>query len=134
MADLEQETQKLFDRYLKAWNARDFPGVAACFSEPAMFVLPGATVSLPNRAALVEMLGKLFETLENQGFSHTTLGRISPRPSGEGMAIVDVRSVQRHRRGGSILEEIDAHYVMKSENGSWKLTVAVSCANGWRAD
>ena len=134
MADLEQETQKLFDRYLKAWNARDFPGIADCFSEPAMFVLPGATVSLPDRATLVKMLTKLFETLENQGFSHTTLGRISPRPSGEDMAIVDVRSVQRHREDGTLLEEIDAHYVMKREDGGWLLTVAVSCAPGWRAD
>ena len=134
MADLEQETQKLFDRYLKAWNARDFPGVAACFSEPAMFVLPGATVNLPDRAAIVAMLRKLFETLESQGFSHTTLGRISPRPSGEDLAIVDVRSVKRHRHDGSVLEEIDAHYIMKNENGDWLLTVAVSCSPGWRAD
>jgi len=134
MADLDQETLKLFDRYLTAWNARDFPGIADCFSEPAMFVLPGATVCLPDRAALVVMLGKLFDTLESQDFSHTTLGRISPRPSGEDMAIVDVRSVKRHRQDGSLLEEIDAHYIMKHEDGRWFLTVAVSCAPGWRAD
>ena len=134
MADLEQETQKLFDRYLKAWNARNFAGVADCFTEPAMFVLPGMTVSLPNHAELVGMLRKLFETLESQGFSHTTLGRISPRPCGQNMAILDVRSVKRHRDDGSLLEEIDAHYVMKREGGRWLLTVAVSCAPGWRAD
>ena len=97
MADLEQETQKLFDRYLRAWNARDFLGIADCFTQPAMFLSPGATISLPEHEALVGMLVKLFETLEGQGFSHTTLGRISPRPSGDDMAIVDVRSVQRHR-------------------------------------
>ena len=134
MADLEQETRKLFDRYLTAWNARDFPGVADCFTEPAMFVLPGTTISLPDHESLVGMLGKLFETLESQGFSHTTLGRISPLPCGEDMAIVDVRSVKRHRGDGTLLEEIDAHYVMKRESDRWLLTVAVSCAPGWRAN
>ena len=67
MADLEQETQKLFDRYLKAWNARDFPGVVDCFTEPAMFVLPKTTISLPDHETLVGMLGKLFETLLLRG-------------------------------------------------------------------
>lgn len=124
----------LFARYLDCWNRRDLEGVAACFAEPAMFVLPAGAVALPDRAALVSMLKTLFEGLEAAGFDRTTVGAVSARDCGAGLAVVDVADVCRLKADGSLLERIDGHYVMRQADGGWEFVVAVACAAGWRAD
>jgi hypothetical protein len=128
----EAEAQALFDKYLECWNARDLEGVAACFSEPSMFLLSSGAVSLPNRSALVALLEKVFAGLEAAGFSHTTIGAVTTAPCGDGLAIVDATDVRRIKADGSLLEEIDGHYVMQKTTGGWRFAVAVACASGWR--
>ena len=132
MKDISNEAQALFARYLECWNNRDFEGVAACFDEPSMFVLPTGPVSLPNRQALVELIGKIFDGLEAAGFSHTTIGAIEAHPCGDGLAILDARDVSRFKKDGSILETIDGHYVIRQSGEEWCLAVAVPCATGWK--
>lgn len=132
MPDLKSEVDELYARYLEAWNARDFERVASHFSEPAMFVLPAAAVSLPNRAALVALLEKVFAGLEANGFSHSTIGAVTARACGEGLAIADARDVRRLRADGTAIEVIDGHYVLRREQKGWLFTLAVSCALGWQ--
>lgn len=132
MSDLTAEVEELYARYLEVWNARDFEGVARCFSEPAMFVLPTAAVSLPDRAAVVALLQKVFAGLEANGFSHSTIGGVTARACGEGLAIVDARDVRRLRADGSAIEVIDGHCVLRKEQGAWMFTTVVTCAPGWQ--
>lgn len=132
MSDLTREAQSLFERYLDCWNRRDLDGVAACFGEPAMFVLPSGAVALPDRPALVALLKKVFAGLETDGFSHTTIGAVTATPCGDGLAVLDAADVRRIRRDGSLLEDIDGHYVMRRSDGAWQLIVAVACNRGWR--
>lgn len=131
MTDTVAEVRAFYDRYITAWNAQDFPAVAACYSEPAMFLLPDKTVSLPDRAAMISMLESLFARLVADGFSHSTVGAFEVRPCGEGMAIADARDVKRLRGDGSAIETIDAHYVLRKEGGDWRFTVTVTCEPGW---
>jgi hypothetical protein len=133
MRNLSEEAQKLFDQYLDCWNKRDFKGVAACFDEPSMFVLPTGAVSLPDRQALVSLLEKVFAGLDAAGFSHTTIGSIEATSCGHGLAILDATEVNRIKDDGSLLEKIDGHYVMRNCDGEWRFIVAVSCACGWRS-
>ncbi len=125
------EIEAFYNRYITAWNAQDFKGVAACYAEPAMFLLPAATVSLPDRAAMVAMLETLFARLTGEGFSHSTVGSFTVRPCGEGMAIADARDVKRLRGDGTAIETIDAHYVLRKEGGDWRFVVTVTCEPGW---
>ena len=133
MSDIQDAAELLFSDYLDAWNARDFERIASCYAEPSVFVLPQQTVSLPDRAAMVQLLKRIFEDLEAHGFSHSTVGEIEASACGDGLAILDVRDVKRIREDGSILENIDAHYVIKQINGSWRFVVAVVCRSGWRS-
>lgn len=126
MADLSDEVAVLFDRYLRCWNDRDLDGVAGCFTEPALFVTPGVTIPLSDRAALVAMLRKLFDGLEQAGFSHTTLGTPVVRRHAATLALVDLPEVCRWKEDGTLLEEIDAHYVLRDTDEGWRLAVAVA--------
>jgi uncharacterized protein (TIGR02246 family) len=127
-----EQIETLYQRYLNAWNSRDFKGVAACFSEPAFYALPGMDVSIPDRASFVALLEKVFAGLEADGFSHTEVGEISAQACSEQMAIVDAKAVARLRKDGSYIEVIDAHYVARQFDDGWRFTVAVTCNQGWQ--
>ncbi len=75
---------------------------------------------------------KVFAGLEVAGFSHSEVGPVTATPCGDGLAIVDAAKVRRLKADGSLLEEIDGHYVMRETDEGWRFTVAVVCAAGWR--
>ena len=125
------EIQAFYDRYITAWNAQDFEAVAACYAEPAMFLLPTTTASLPDRAAMIAMLKTLFARLNGEGFSHTEVGSFTVKPCGEGMAIADARDAKRLRADGTAVEVIDAHYVLRKDGGDWRFAITVTCEPGW---
>ena len=133
MATVNEEAQGLFKRYLECWNRRDLEGVAACFDEPSMFIVPSGAVSLPDRLALVAFLERMFQDLEAAGFSYTTIGSVGAVSCGNGLAVVDASDVQRIKIDGTVLEKIDGHYVMRNCDGAWRLIVATLCVNGWRS-
>lgn len=126
------EIEAFFDAYLTHWNARDFDAVADCYGAPASFVLPSGVVSLPDAAAKVAMLQNLFAQMEADGFSHTTLGPVAARSCGPDMVVADVPNVRRWRADGSLMEEIDGHYILQRQEGIWRAMVAVVCTPGWR--
>lgn len=130
---LETDISLFYGRYLAHWNAREFADVAACFAQPALFVLPSGAVSLPDSAAMVVMLQGLFARMEADGFSHTTVGPMTARACGPNLAILDVSDICRWRGDGSLMEMIDGHYVLQRTDSVWRATVAVSCEAGWRA-
>src|SRR5210317_2178913 len=97
---VESEIQILMAKYLAAWNARDFDGMAALFTEPATYVVPEGTLHLPDRAALISKLKQQFAGMEAEGFDHTEIEAISARQCNDATAIVDLKNVQRLRRDG----------------------------------
>lgn len=133
MKDLHDEARELFGAYLEAWNARDFPRVASCFAAPAMFILPRQTVLLPDARAVIALLGKVFEGLEAAGFSHTEIGEVVARDAGGGLAIIEAKGVRRLKADGSLLENIDGHYVARRGDDGLRFEVAVACKSGWQA-
>lgn len=124
---VETEIRALIDRYLTAWNARDLDGVAAQFTEPARYVLPGANLHMADRPAIVAALTSLFAGLEANGFDHSEAGALSVRICNETTVLAELRDVTRLRRDGSVLEVIDALYVCLREDGQWRLSVAIAC-------
>lgn len=129
---LQSEIEILIATYLTAWNARDFEGMAALFSEPATYVVPGGSLSIPDRSALISKLKDQFAALEADGFDHTEIGSISARQCNDTTAIVDLKGVARLRSDGSALEVIDAVYVCVLQNGAWHLSIAIGCWPDWR--
>ena len=130
---LQTDIDALFDRYLTAWNARDFDGVAACYTYPCLFVLPQASIPVADADAMVSLLTGLFAGLEENGFSHTEIGAVSATSCGDGLAVVDATDVRRLRHDGSVLEIIDGHYIARKEADGWRFNLAVSCTPGWNA-
>lgn len=129
---LTTEIDTFFQRYLAAWNARDFDAIVKCYSEPCTFVFPDVTVTAADHAALRALLQKVFVTLEADDFSHTEIASVTARPCGETLAVVDATGVKRLRRDGSILEIIDAHYTTRKSEDAWVFVTALVCAPGWQ--
>lgn len=129
---LQTEIEALIATYLTAWNARDFEGMAALFSEPATYIVPGGALSLPDRSTLISKLKEQFAAMEADGFDHTEIASVSARQCNDTTAIVDLRNVARLRADGSVLEIIDAVYVCVLQDGAWRLSVAIGCWPDWR--
>lgn len=127
----ETEIRSLFDRYLTAWNARDFENVAVCYSEPSLFILPAAAVPVADKAAMIALLGSIFAGLENDGFSHTEIDKIEVCPRGDTIATVDATGVRRLRKDGTAIEVIDAHYVLRRGDYGWQFATAATLPHHW---
>ena len=132
MRDLSDEVNELFQRYLSAWNERDFSAVANCFAEPSLFILPDASVPIPDKPALISALKSIFAGLDAKGFSHTEIGAVTARSCGDSLAIIDATDVRRLRHDGSVLEVIDGHYIARRIESVWYFTVATACTPGWK--
>lgn len=132
MTPIQIEAEALFDRYLKAWNRRDAPTVAACFVEPAMFVTAKGTLTLPDRATTISVLEKFFADLDAAGFDRTTIGPVHALACADGLAVIDALDIQRLRKDGSLLEALDGHYIMRRTDQGWRFLVAMTCEPGWR--
>ncbi len=128
---IQSEIETLFDAYLSAWNSRDFDAMVAFFAEPMVYFLPGKTVVVPDRVALLEMLKGQFADLEREGFSHTEIEEVSARLCNETTAMVDLKNVARLRADGSAVDVLDAVYVCTKQADRWYLGGATVCQPGW---
>lgn len=128
----ESEIQRLIATYLAAWNARDFEGMAALFTEPATYVVPGGTLHIPDREALIQKLKAQFKALEDDGFDHTEIETVQARQCNETTAFVDLLNLRRLRSDGTSVGEIDSVYVCIRQDGQWRLSIAMACWPGWK--
>ncbi len=127
----ETEVNALIKTYLSAWNARDYEGMAALFTEPAVYVLADGPKTLATRADLVQSLMQQFAVLESNGFDHTEIESITVRACTDTTAMADMKTVARIKTDGSVLEVIDAVYICLRQDGQWKLSIAMACRPGW---
>lgn len=131
---IESEVQTLFDIYLRAWNTRDFEGMAGLFTEPAVHVVPGGVESFSDRAAFAANLKERFAELERNGFDHAEIAAVEVRQCNDSTAMVDLRNIARLRADGSALEVLDAVYLCIKQDGRWRLSIAIGCWPNWRSD
>lgn len=132
MKDVTTEARALFDTYLSCWNDRNFEGIVQCFEEPATFVMPNGTFCLPDHQSLIALLKKVFADLEKENFSHSTVDEVNAKSCGNGLAVLDASGVKRLKHDGSLLEQIDGHYIIRKTEGGWQFSVAVVCQSGWQ--
>ena len=129
---VQSDIEALFATYLAAWNARDFAGMAALFSEPTVYFHPDGPHPIPDRAALIKSFEAVFERLEGEGFSHTEIEAISARQCNDTLAIVDLKNVTRLRHDGTAIDRLDAVYVCTLKDGTWQLSTAIGCWPNWQ--
>ena len=129
---IQSDIEALFAQYLEAWNARDFEGMAAMFSEPTVYFFPDGAHPFADRAALIDALKSVFARLEAEDFSHTEIEAIDARQCNDTLAIVYVSNVARIRRDGSVIDVLDAVYVCTLKDDQWELSTAIGCWPDWR--
>ncbi len=89
---------------------------------------------MPNREATLGLLKLVFEGLNAENFSHSRCyAAVDAKPCSDSTAFLDATAVDRVRHDGSLIESIDAHYVLRCrDDDSWRIAVAVVCQPGWR--
>ncbi|MBD3663029.1 YybH family protein [Sulfitobacter aestuariivivens] len=127
----EKEIVNLVETYRLAWNARDFEGMAALFSEPAMYIVPEGVLHIPDKAALVSKLQLQFVDLEAEGFDRTEIGDVVFTMVTEYSGLAELRHLRRLRTDGSEISAIDVLYICVLEEGNWRLSVAMAGPCGW---
>ena len=131
---VQSDIEALFDRYLAAWNARDFQAMAACFSEPTVYFFPDGPRPIADREALIASMKTVFDRLEAEDFSHTEIASVTATQCNDTLAIVDLKDVIRLRRDGTAIDHLDALYVCTLIDGHWQLSAAVGCWPDWRSE
>ena len=127
--------ERCIHRYIAAWNARDFGAMAGAFTEPAVFVLAGATHVLADRAALQAFLRGVFADLEARGFGHTEIGAITSRRLGATLLLAEVDDIRRFHRDGRLMETIEVQYTLRLDPQAadgLSMVSALWCEPGWR--
>ncbi len=128
-----EEATQFFKAYLAAWNAQDLTALCGFYAEPSVFVLPERSLVMEDMNGTLGALQAVFEGLRAQDFGHSTYNSLEARGCAEGLAVLDVSGVMRLRKDGSLIEKIDAHYVLRHDiEGGWRIVTAVVCTPGWR--
>ncbi len=128
-----QEGQDFFETYLTRWNAQDLEGISDLFEEPSLFVLPDRSIALATRQEALALLTLVFQGLNADNFEASRYASLEARSAGGGLAVLDVAGVDRLRKDGSLIETIDAHYILRRQaEGGWRIISAVVCEPGWR--
>lgn len=130
----EEDAAEFYDAYLAAWNAQDLTALCGFYTEPAFFVLPERSIALEDENVTLGFLEQVFGRLNADDYLRSTYRSLSVQDCADGMAVLDVAGIERRRRDGSLIETVDAHYVLRhNEDGGWRMTVAVICAHGWKS-
>lgn len=127
--------QRCIDRYIAAWNARDFAAMARHFTEQAVFVLAGATQVLATRSELETFLRTIFAALEARGFGHTVIGKVTTRQLGATLLLAEVDDIRRYHRDGHLMETIEVQYTLRVDadaDSGLRMVSALWCEPGWR--
>jgi len=122
----------LVDTYLTRWNARDFPGMAALFSEPSAMIHGGALIATAETSDVEDGLRKRFAAMDADGFDHTEIGRVEVEMVNAETALVHLLDLRRLRADGSVMDAFDGLYLCTKTALGWKLAVGVAGAPGWR--
>ena len=126
------DIEALFDTYLSRWNARDFPGMASLFTEPAIYMTEAGPLPVATRSELEAMFRKKFDEMDKAGFHHTEIGGISVSQCDATTAFLEMNRVRRLRRDGSAMDELDAIYVCSKTGEGWRLAVVIGAWLDWR--
>lgn len=129
----EDDAIEFYEAYLAAWNAQDLTALTGFYYEPGLFVQPGHTLVLGDLDETLGALERVFEKLREDDFGKSTYKSLEVKDCAEGLAVLDVAGIKRWRRDGSLMEEVDCHYVLRHEpEGGWRIAVVVVCRAGWR--
>ncbi len=129
----KEEATQFFEAYLAAWNAQDFTALCGFYAEPSMFVLSERSILMEDMNGALALMETVFARLNADDFGRSTYESLEAQGCAEGLAVLDVSNVMRLRKDGSLIEKIDAHYVLRHDpDGGWQITTAVVCTPGWR--
>lgn len=122
----------LIETYRLRWNVRDFDGMAALFTEPAVMVHTDGVRPVVNRAAMATGLRERFAALEADGFDRTEIERVDVELCSATMALGHLVNLRRLRVDNTVIDAIDSIYICVKQLGDWRLSIGAACDLGWR--
>ena len=122
----------LIETYRLRWNARDFDGMAALFTEPSAMMYEQGLRPVSDQATMAAGLRGRFEALEADGFDRTEIESVDVEMCSATMAIAYLSNLRRLRADHTVIDAIDAFYICIKQDDVWRLSVGGACDLGWR--
>lgn len=123
--NLSAGIEKLFYRYIKAFEARDIQGVRDCYSLPCQISTPNELRFLNSEEAFTSEFDTLFARLGEVGFHHAEPHNASYVALSDGLALVSVSWYFRSN-DKTLLTAFCTVYTMVCEQQAWRISSAVS--------
>lgn len=125
--DDARQIEALFQRYIEAWNAKDFACIANEVYRPPVYVFETETTStLPTPAAIVTLLSGLRAELDKAGFTHSELAHVSHCDLGGGLMFASFHYRRFNARDPAAGKEVlSSAYIARRHPDGWRLVAHV---------
>jgi ketosteroid isomerase-like protein len=119
--EIIREVESAYHHYIEVFNRGDAAGFVGCYSHPhAMLSSEQGMVVINTETDHHRIYQGIKTTLEKNDWGRSEIDRLQIWPFSKSLAQL-VADVTRYKKDGSILEQLRATYMFRSENGAWKI-------------
>ena len=115
------EIEMDYRHYIEVFNREDAVGFVGCYTHPHTMMSGEQGLSVVNTAAEHERgYQALRELLRQQGWLRSDIDQMQVWPLSDTLAQL-IADVTRIRKDGTVLEKLRASYMLRREQGGWKI-------------
>jgi|GEM_PF-1068304 len=115
------EIENFYRDYIVGFNAEDRAAFVRCYAHPHAFLTDEKGMILTSTVADHERAyQQIMTTLHERGWGRSVTDQLQVWPFTQQTALI-VADVARYKKDQSILEKLRASYMLRKENGAWKI-------------
>jgi len=110
--------------YYRDFSTLNVQAILPYFNEPSLLVGPQGVIPIPDRAALVAVLGPVMEGLRARGYGRSELELDYVKSLSSSAALIGGVAV-RYKTDGHQLERVGVTYVLHKTESGWKFAMVI---------
>jgi hypothetical protein len=115
------ELEGFYKSYIEAFNREDMNVFSESFAYPYAWISGERGLSqCATEGDHQRMFGKIMVDLKDRGWARSAVDRTKTWPLAENLGMI-LADVTRHKRDGSILEQVRACYTLRRDAKGWKI-------------
>lgn len=126
-----QEIEAAYRHYIDVFNRENAAGFVGCYTHPhTMLSGEHGLSTVQSEADHHRGYQQIMKTLHKQEWGRSGIDRMQIWPFSESLAQL-VADVTRYKKDGSVLEKLRACYLLRREEGGWKIVAFGLVAPGF---
>jgi ketosteroid isomerase-like protein len=119
--EIERDLERFYREYIDLFNREDAQRCVDSFARPYVALSGSRGVNLvPNEASYAGDFGRMIEALKGRGWARSDIVAMETWALDPNLGMI-VAHVARVKADGSNLEDVRACYMVRRENGQWKI-------------